>query len=103
MVSPYLESLFLIRETKSLNFWIRTLVASLGRRHHDLATPSGGDEYLSADPCCQLYMPHSVAFQALFAIRRVLLAQHTAFPVSGADLYEELLSSTAILSTGNPR
>lgn len=42
-------------------------------------------------------------FQALFAIRRVLLAQHTAFPVSGADLYEELLSSTAILSTGNPR
>lgn len=42
-------------------------------------------------------------FQALFAIRRVLLAQHTAFPVSGADLYEELLSLTAILSTGNPR
>ncbi|KAI3356654.1 hypothetical protein L3Q82_003288 [Scortum barcoo] len=40
--------------------------------------------------------------KALFAIRRVLLAQHTAFPVSGADLYEELLSSTAILSTGNP-
>lgn len=41
--------------------------------------------------------------QALLAIRRVLLAQHTAFPVSGADLYEELLSSTAILSSGNPR
>ncbi|KAG9341437.1 hypothetical protein JZ751_019246 [Albula glossodonta] len=40
-------------------------------------------------------------FQALVAVRRVLLAQHTAFPVSGADLYEELLSSTAILSTGN--
>ncbi|MEQ2185585.1 DNA repair protein rad51d [Goodea atripinnis] len=45
----------------------------------------------------------SVSYKALFAIRRVLLAQHTAFPVSGADLYEELLSSTAILSTGNPR
>ncbi|XP_028450743.1 DNA repair protein RAD51 homolog 4 isoform X2 [Perca flavescens] len=44
----------------------------------------------------------SVSYKALFAIRRVLLAQHTAFPVSGADLYEELLSSTAILSTGNP-
>uniref|UniRef100_A0A3Q3WV54 DNA repair protein RAD51 homolog 4 n=1 Tax=Mola mola TaxID=94237 RepID=A0A3Q3WV54_MOLML len=43
----------------------------------------------------------SVSYRALFAIRRVLLAQHTAFPVSGADLYEELLSSTAILSTGN--
>ncbi|XP_019961321.2 DNA repair protein RAD51 homolog 4 [Paralichthys olivaceus] len=44
----------------------------------------------------------STSYKALFAIRRVLLAQHTAFPVSGADLYEELLSSTAILSTGNP-
>uniref|UniRef100_A0A8C5HP18 DNA repair protein RAD51 homolog 4 n=1 Tax=Gouania willdenowi TaxID=441366 RepID=A0A8C5HP18_GOUWI len=43
----------------------------------------------------------SVSYKALLAIRRVLLAQHTAFPVSGADLYEELLSSTAILSTGN--
>ncbi|KAG7274419.1 hypothetical protein CRUP_027049 [Coryphaenoides rupestris] len=40
--------------------------------------------------------------KALLAIRRVLLAQHTAFPVSGADLYEELLSSTAILSTSIP-
>ncbi|KAJ0061896.1 hypothetical protein NL108_013763, partial [Boleophthalmus pectinirostris] len=40
---------------------------------------------------------------ALLAIRRVLLAQHTAFPVSGADLYEDLLNSTAILSTGHPR
>lgn len=45
----------------------------------------------------------SVSYKALFAIRRVLLAQHTAFPVSGADLYEELLSCTAILSTGHPR
>uniref|UniRef100_A0A8C3G9X5 DNA repair protein RAD51 homolog 4 n=1 Tax=Cyclopterus lumpus TaxID=8103 RepID=A0A8C3G9X5_CYCLU len=44
----------------------------------------------------------AVSYKALFAIRRVLLAQHAAFPVSGADLYEELLSSTAILSTGNP-
>nr|XP_015817404.2 DNA repair protein RAD51 homolog 4 isoform X1 [Nothobranchius furzeri] len=44
----------------------------------------------------------SVSYKALLAIRRVLLAQHAAFPVSGADLYEELLSSTAILSTGNP-
>ncbi|KAG5844273.1 DNA repair protein RAD51 homolog 4 isoform X1 [Anguilla anguilla] len=43
----------------------------------------------------------SVSYKALVAVRRVLLAQHTAFPVSGADLYEELLSSTAILSTGN--
>ncbi|XP_051902878.1 DNA repair protein RAD51 homolog 4-like isoform X2 [Hippocampus zosterae] len=44
----------------------------------------------------------STSYKALIAIRRVLLAQHAAFPVSGADLYDELLSSTAILSTGNP-
>ncbi|XP_037323897.2 DNA repair protein RAD51 homolog 4 isoform X2 [Pungitius pungitius] len=44
----------------------------------------------------------NASYKALFAIRRVLLAQHAAFPVSGADLYEELLSSTAIVSTGHP-
>ncbi|XP_049597545.1 DNA repair protein RAD51 homolog 4 [Syngnathus scovelli] len=44
----------------------------------------------------------SASYKALIAIRRVLLAQHAAFPVSGADLYDEVLSSTAILSTGNP-
>ncbi|RXM96495.1 DNA repair protein RAD51-like 4, partial [Acipenser ruthenus] len=38
----------------------------------------------------------------LVAVKHVLLAQYTAFPTNGADLYEELLSSTAILSTGNP-
>lgn len=107
MVFQYLETLFLIRKTESLNFLayfrISTLVASLGRRQHDLATLSDEDEYLSADSCYHPYPLLSAAFQALFAIRRVLLAQHTAFPVSGADLYEELLSSTAILSTGNPR
>ncbi|XP_068436584.1 DNA repair protein RAD51 homolog 4 [Clinocottus analis] len=44
----------------------------------------------------------SLSYKTLFSVRRVLLAQHAAFPVSAADLYEELLSSTAILSTGNP-
>uniref|UniRef100_A0A3B1KA83 DNA repair protein n=1 Tax=Astyanax mexicanus TaxID=7994 RepID=A0A3B1KA83_ASTMX len=44
----------------------------------------------------------SVSYKALVALKRVLLAQHTAFPISGADLYEELLSSTSILSTGIP-
>ncbi|XP_077403360.1 DNA repair protein RAD51 homolog 4-like [Vanacampus margaritifer] len=49
-------------------------------------------------------MSSFVVWQALIAIHRVLLAQHAAFLVSGADLYDELLSSTAtaILSTGNP-
>ncbi|XP_035382764.1 DNA repair protein RAD51 homolog 4 isoform X2 [Electrophorus electricus] len=44
----------------------------------------------------------SVSYKALVAFRRVLLAQHAAFPVAGLDLYDELLSSTSILSTGNP-
>ncbi|KAB0388739.1 hypothetical protein E2I00_005258 [Balaenoptera physalus] len=33
-------------------------------------------------------------------LRPVLLAQFSAFPFSGTDLYEELKTSTAILSTG---
>lgn len=41
--------------------------------------------------------------QALVALRRVLLAQFSAFPFNGADLYEELKTSTAILSTGIER
>ncbi|XP_062448702.1 DNA repair protein RAD51 homolog 4 isoform X6 [Rhea pennata] len=42
----------------------------------------------------------SLSYKALVAVRRVLLAQFSAFPANGADLYEELKSSTAILSTG---
>uniref|UniRef100_UPI00398E5F7A DNA repair protein RAD51 homolog 4 n=1 Tax=Pristiophorus japonicus TaxID=55135 RepID=UPI00398E5F7A len=43
----------------------------------------------------------SVSYKTLVAVRRVLLAQYSPFPSNGADLYEELLGSTAILSTGN--
>ncbi|NXU53674.1 RA51D protein, partial [Turnix velox] len=43
----------------------------------------------------------SLSYKALVAVRRVLLAQFSAFPTNGADLYEELKSSTAILPTGN--
>ncbi|XP_043574667.1 DNA repair protein RAD51 homolog 4 isoform X2 [Chiloscyllium plagiosum] len=43
----------------------------------------------------------SVSYKTLVAVRRVLLAQYSPFPSTGADLYEELLASTAILSTGN--
>ncbi|XP_028615244.1 DNA repair protein RAD51 homolog 4 isoform X2 [Grammomys surdaster] len=42
----------------------------------------------------------SLSYKALVALRRVLLAQFSAFPINGADLYEELKTSTAILSTG---
>ncbi|XP_054481541.1 DNA repair protein RAD51 homolog 4 [Anoplopoma fimbria] len=59
------------------------------------------EDVVSSD-CEELAQRCTVSYKALFAIRRVLLAQHAAFPVSGADLYEELLSSTSILSTGNP-
>ncbi|XP_053767178.1 DNA repair protein RAD51 homolog 4 isoform X3 [Desmodus rotundus] len=41
-----------------------------------------------------------LSYKVLVALRRVLLAQFSAFPFNGADLYEELKTSTAILSTG---
>nr|XP_044991832.1 DNA repair protein RAD51 homolog 4-like [Jaculus jaculus] len=41
-----------------------------------------------------------LSYKALVALRRVLLTQFSAFPLNGADLYEELKTSTAILSTG---
>ncbi|ELW61717.1 DNA repair protein RAD51 homolog 4 isoform X2 [Tupaia chinensis] len=41
-----------------------------------------------------------LSYKALVALRRVLLAQFSAFPFNGADLYEELKTSTAILATG---
>ncbi|NWU64543.1 RA51D protein, partial [Pterocles burchelli] len=44
----------------------------------------------------------SLSYKALVAVRRVLLAQFSAFPANGADLYEELKTSTAILPTGSP-
>ncbi|XP_072099447.1 DNA repair protein RAD51 homolog 4 isoform X3 [Mobula birostris] len=44
----------------------------------------------------------SISYKTLMAVRRVLLAQYSPFPSNGVDLYEELLGSTAILSTGNP-
>lgn len=67
--------------------------------------------YIALKPSILLSITHGMVkpntsfadFQALVAVRRVLLAQYTAFPISGADLYQELLSSTAILSTASPR
>ncbi|XP_074045023.1 DNA repair protein RAD51 homolog 4 isoform X2 [Macrotis lagotis] len=42
----------------------------------------------------------SLSYKALVAVRRVLLAQFSSFPFNGADVYEELKTSTAILATG---
>ncbi|XP_077596051.1 DNA repair protein RAD51 homolog 4 [Stigmatopora nigra] len=72
----------------------------LVRRLRDLHVKTVED-YVSSD-IEDLARKCSASYQALIAIRRVLLAQHAAFPVSGADLYDELLSSSAILATGNP-
>ncbi|XP_064613255.1 DNA repair protein RAD51 homolog 4-like [Liolophura sinensis] len=43
----------------------------------------------------------SLPYKDLLSIRRVLLAQYSAFPVTGADVYTHLLSSVSILSTGS--
>ncbi|CAH1233244.1 RAD51D [Branchiostoma lanceolatum] len=44
-----------------------------------------------------------VSYKDLVAIRKVLLVQFSAFPVGGSSWYKEILSTTAILSTGNSR
>ncbi|XP_048413521.1 DNA repair protein RAD51 homolog 4 isoform X1 [Stegostoma tigrinum] len=43
----------------------------------------------------------SISYKTLVAVRRVLFVQYSPFPSTGTDFYEELLASTAILSTGN--
>ncbi|XP_042298582.1 DNA repair protein RAD51 homolog 4 isoform X2 [Sceloporus undulatus] len=42
----------------------------------------------------------SLSYKTLVAVRRVLLAQFSSFAVNGADLYEELKRTVAILPTG---
>ncbi|NXK51012.1 RA51D protein, partial [Chauna torquata] len=58
-------------------------------------------DFVSSDPE-DVAQKCSLPYKALVAVRRVLLAQFSAFPANGADLYEELKSSTAILPTGSP-
>ncbi|XP_038615273.1 DNA repair protein RAD51 homolog 4 [Tachyglossus aculeatus] len=43
-----------------------------------------------------------LSYKTLVAARRLLLAQFSALPLSGADVYEELAETTAILPTGLP-
>lgn len=42
----------------------------------------------------------SISYKVLLSIRKVLFAQFAAIPVSGANLYQEVISSVAILQTG---
>ncbi|XP_022086370.1 DNA repair protein RAD51 homolog 4-like [Acanthaster planci] len=42
----------------------------------------------------------SISYKVLQSIRRLLLAQYSSFPINGADLHDDVMSSIAILSTG---
>ncbi|XP_071848599.1 DNA repair protein RAD51 homolog 4-like isoform X2 [Apostichopus japonicus] len=42
----------------------------------------------------------SISYKVLLSIRKVLFAHFAAIPISGANLYQEVISSVAILQTG---
>ncbi|KAM5181625.1 DNA repair protein RAD51 homolog 4 [Mantella aurantiaca] len=73
------------------------IIASLKRNHVKTVVD------LVASNLEELARKCSLSYKTLVAVRRVLLAQHSAFPSNGADLYEELKISTAILPTGNSK
>jgi len=70
---------------------VRDALASSGVRNVD--------EFIAAD-LESLTKACNVPYKDLVSIRRVLLAQFSAFPVNGNQLYEEVLTSTSILNTG---
>lgn len=73
------------------------IIATLKRNHVKTVVD------LVASDLEELARKCSLSYKALVAVRRVLLAQYSAFPSNGADLYEELKISTAILPTGNSK
>ncbi|XP_077996230.1 DNA repair protein RAD51 homolog 4-like [Glandiceps talaboti] len=42
----------------------------------------------------------SLSYKVLLSIRKLLLAQYSAFPINGCDLYDDVISKVAILPTG---
>lgn len=58
---------------------------------------------LVASDLKELAQKCSLSYEELVLIRHVLLPYYSAFPSNGADLYEELKVSTAILPTGNSK
>ncbi|XP_077866979.1 DNA repair protein RAD51 homolog 4-like [Saccoglossus kowalevskii] len=42
----------------------------------------------------------NISYKVLLSIRKLLLAQYSAFPINGVDLYEDALSKTSILPIG---
>ncbi|CAG5114880.1 unnamed protein product, partial [Candidula unifasciata] len=57
-------------------------------------------DFLLRDPE-KLAQELHIAYKDTCSIRRVLLAEHSAYPVSAATLYQTALSSLTILSTGS--
>ncbi|XP_041349117.1 DNA repair protein RAD51 homolog 4-like [Gigantopelta aegis] len=55
-------------------------------------------DFITRDPE-ELSQKCSIPFHDVVAIRRVLLAQYSAFPVRGCDVYDAAVLSTALLST----
>ncbi|CAL1535167.1 unnamed protein product, partial [Lymnaea stagnalis] len=56
-------------------------------------------DFLAKDPELLSHDIH-IAYKDVCSIRRVLLAEHSAYPVSAARLYQNALSSLTILPTG---
>ena len=76
---------------QALTLDVRDALASSGVRNVD--------EFIAAD-LEALTKACNVPYKDLVSIRRVLLAQFSAFPVNGSQLYEDVLTSTSILNTG---
>lgn len=51
--------------------------------------------------CEELARKASVSYRELRSIRRVAIAHHSVFPVSGQDLLSEAIHTTQVLSTGS--
>ena len=58
------------------------------------------EDFIAAD-LEDLSRKSGVPYKELISIKRVVLAQYSAFPVSGKNLYDEVLTSISILPTGN--
>ncbi|XP_070571463.1 DNA repair protein RAD51 homolog 4-like [Ptychodera flava] len=54
--------------------------------------------------CCNpesLAQKSSISYKVLLSIRKLLLAQYSAFPINGTDLYDDVIRKAAILPTGS--
>ncbi|GAB1609563.1 DNA repair protein RAD51 homolog 4-like [Argonauta hians] len=56
-------------------------------------------EFIDAD-VEELVYTSGLSYKELIALRRVVLAEYSAFPLQASDIYRKLMSSAAILGTG---